>query len=185
MQKRLVHILLTVLVFGYILFEELFWETIAKPIYKYIHGLKLLQKIETKIQHLPPWLLLLLFLSIFIVVEFVGLVAGVLAIQGNVLIATLLYLSKIPVAAFAFWLFRVSKNKLIQINWFHTAYNFTMKKIEWLKNTDVYLTVKEKAANFKIYIKEFKATYLPKGELKRRAKRIYIQLKKIFKKDIS
>ena len=113
MQKRLVHILLTVLVFGYILFEELFWETIAKPIYKYIHGLKLLQKIETKIQHLPPWLLLLLFLSIFIVVEFVGLVAGVLAIQGNVLIATLLYLSKIPVAAFAFWLFRVSKSKLM------------------------------------------------------------------------
>ena len=185
MQKRVVHILLTVLVFSYILFEELFWETIAKPIYEYIHALKLLQKLEAKIQHYPPWVLLLLFLSIFIVVELVGLFAGVLAIQGNVFVAALLYLSKIPVAAFAFWLFRVSKNKLMQISWFRTSYNFTMEKIEWLKHTDVYLAVKAKTTKIKEEIKRLKAKYLPKGELKRRAKRIYVQLKKIFRKDVS
>ena len=185
MKQKLVHILLTVLVFTYIIFEELVWETIAKPIYEYIHSLKLLQKIEAKIHHLHPWILLILFLSIFIVVEAVGLFAGVLALQGNVILAGLLYLSKIPVAAFAFWLFRISQDKLLSIGWFNTVYNFIMEKIEWLKNTDVYHTIKEKSAKIKIYIKQFKAKYLPKGELKKRARRIYIQLKKIFKKDIS
>ena len=185
MKQRLVHLLLTVLVFTYIVFEELFWETIARPIYEYIHTRKILQKIEKQITHLHPWLLLTLFLSIFIVVEVVGIFAGILALQGNVVVAGLLYLSKIPVAAFAFWLFRISQNKLLSIGWFRYTYNFIMKQIDRLKNTDVYHAVKEKSAAIKDRIKALKRKYLPKGEFRKRIKRIYLQLKKIFKKDVS
>jgi len=60
-----------------------------------------------------------------------------------------------------------------------------MDRIDWLKSTDVYHTVKQKTAHIKHLIKTFKATYLPRGELKKRIKRIYLQLKKIFKKDTS
>jgi len=185
MKQRLVHLLLTVLVFTYIVFEELFWETIARPVYEYIHTRKILQKLEKQLAHLHPWLLLLLFLSIFIAVEIVGIVAGVLALQGNVVVAALLYLSKIPVAAFAFWLFRISQNKLLTIGWFRYTYHFVMKQIDRLKNTDVYRTVKEKATAIKHRFKALKRKYLPKGEFRKRIKRIYLQLKKIFKKDAS
>ncbi len=185
MRNRLVHLLLTVLVFTYIIFEELFWETLAKPVYDYIHALKLLQKLEATIHRLHPWLLLAIFLAIFIVVEVVGLLAGVLALSGNVVLAALLYISKIPVAAFAFWLFRVSQDKLLTIGWFNTAYHFTMRQIDQLKASEIYRSVKAKSAQIKARVQSFKARYLPRGELKRRIRRIYTQLKKIFRKDAS
>ena len=185
MKQRLVHILLTVLVFSYILFEELIWETIAKPVYDYLHRLRLLQKLEHTIDRFPAWVVLVLFLALFIAVEGVGLLAGVLALQGNIIVASLLYLSKIPFAAFAFWLFRISKEKLLTIDWFRSAYAFTMRQIEKIKASEIYRNIKLYTARIKHNIKEFKEKYLPKGELRRRAKRIYVQLKKIFRKDIS
>ena len=185
MQKRAVHILLTVLVFFYIIFEELVWETIARPIYDYIHSLKLLRKIEKQIHHLHPWLLLGIFLLIFASVELLGIMAGVLLVQGNIVLATLMYITKIPIAAFAFWLFRVSQDKLLSIGWFSYAYGYVMEKIEWIKESDIYHAVKARISQIKERIRIWKATYLPKGELKRRVKRIYLQLKKIFRKDLS
>ena len=181
MKQRLVHIFLTLLVFVYIIFEELVWETIARPVYEYIHALRLLQKIEAKVHHLHPWILLILFLSVFVVVEIAGIFAGVLALQGHILPATLLYLTKIPAAAFAFWFFRVSQDKLLRIGWFKSAYTYVMDKIDRLKDTEVYHAVKIKTTKLKKEIKQLKARYLPKGALKRRIKRIYLRLKKIIK----
>ncbi len=185
MQKRLIHIFLTLSVFIYIVFEELVWETIARPVYEYIHALKLLQKVEKAIQNVPAWILLTIFLAIFIVVEVVGVLAGVLAVQGNIIAATLLYLTKIPVAAFAFWLFRISKEKLLSIGWFKSAYTYLMQKITLLKESEIYRSIKLHSARVKHYIRSLKLRYLPRGEFKRRIKRIYVQLKKIVKKDAS
>ncbi len=185
MKQRLVHIFLTVLVFVYILFEELVWETIAKPVFDYLHRLRLLQKLEHVINRFPAWIVLLLFLTLFIAVEGIGLLAGVLALQGNIIVASLLYISKIPFAAFAFWLFRISKQKLLGIGWFRYTYDFMMRQIDKIKASEIYRNIKVQTTRIKRKIKEFKAKYLPKGELKRRAKRIYVQLKKIFRKDIS
>jgi membrane-bound ClpP family serine protease len=183
MQKRLVHFLLTLLVFFYIIFEEIFWETLAKPVYDFIHELKILQKIEAYTHKLHPWILLAIFLVIFIVVELVGILAGVLALSGNIVTAVILYGMKIPVAAFAFWLFRVSQDKLLTIGWFNYAYSFLMRQIDRLKESEIYQSIKQKSAYIKERIKVWKIRYLPKGELKKRIKRIYIALKKIIKKD--
>ena len=184
-RERIIHLSLTLLVFLYILFEELVWETIARPVYDYIHSLRLLQKVEKHIHRMHPWLLLGIFLLIFAVVELLGILAGVLLVQGNVLFATLMYTAKIPVAAFTFWLFRIAQDKLLSIGWFSYAYGFVMEKIEWLKATDVYRTVKEKTARIKSRIKRWKATWFPKGELKQRIRRIYVALKKLIRKDLS
>lgn len=185
MKKRLGHFLLTILVFSYIVFEEIFWETLAKPVYDYIHSLKILQKIEVTVHKLHPWILLAIFLAIFIVVEIVGILAGVLALSGNVILAAMLYIMKIPVAAFAFWLFRVSQDKLLTINWFNYAYSWLMEQIDKLKASEIYQNVKRKTAYIKVRIKIWKITYLPKGELKKRIRRIYTSLKKIIRKDAS
>ena len=183
MQQRVVHLLITLLVFLYIVFEELVWETIARPVYDYIHALKILQKIEAKIHRFPPWLLLIAFLLIFVSVELVGLLSGALLIQGHVVTAIMLYAVKIPIAAFAFWLFRVSQDKLLQIGWFARAYHWLMAKIDALKATEIYRTIKTKTARLKAKIRMLKARWLPKGDLKKRIKRVYIQLKKIIRKD--
>ncbi len=185
MQQRLIHLLLTVGVFVYILFEEIVWETIARPIYDYIHSLRLLQKIEARVHRLPAWVLLALFLVIFIKVELLGLLAGWMLVKGHAFTAVTLYATKVPIAAFAFWLFRISKDKLLTIGWFKTSYTFVMRQIDRIKSSEIYRQIKTKTAAIKARIKQFKATYLPKGELKRRARRIYLHLKKLFKKDLS
>ncbi len=179
--KKITHFGLVTLVFIYIIFEEIFWETIAKPVYTYIHSLKLLQKLEVKVHTLPPWLLLIAFLVLFINVELMGLIAGAMIIQGKIILATSLYISKIPITAFAFWLFRVSKDKLMTFGWFKTAYNYTMRKIDQIKNSEIYQTIKAKVAKIKISIKAWKEKYLPKGELKAKIQKIYARIKKIFK----
>jgi hypothetical protein len=183
MKQRVVHILLTIVVFTYIVFEELVWETIARPIYEYIHSLRVLQKLELHIRRMHPWLLLGIFLLIFALVEGIGLLAGVFLLQGNVIFATLMYITKIPVAAFAFWLFRISQEKLLSIRWFSYAYGLVMEQIEKIKASDVYRTIKAKTTQIKARIKIWKNTYFPRGEMKKRIKRIYVELKKIFKKE--
>lgn len=183
MKQRVAHLLLTIVVFTYIVFEELVWETIARPIYDYIHSLGLLRKLEERLRHLHPWLLLGIFLLIFAGVELLGVMAGLLFVSGHFVTGAMLYTGKIPVTAFAFWLFRVSEDKLLRIRWFSMAYNFVMEKIAWLKNSEIYRTIKSKTARIKAKIKLWKMRYLPRGELKREIKRIYLQIKKIFKKE--
>ncbi len=182
MKSKLLNVALSLIVFTYIVFEELIWESIAKPIYNYLHSLEILRKLEHKIHSLKPWMLLSLFLVIFIKVELLGILAGIALLKGNILTATALYIAKVPVAAFAFWLFRVGKDKLLGIKWFKKSYDFTMKKIDALKETSVYIGIKKKTSKIKRKLKELKRIYLPKGEFKKRVKKIYIRLKKIFKK---
>ncbi len=182
MKDKVLHFALSVLVFTYIIFEEIVWEMIAKPIYLYLHSLQILQKIEQKVHSLKPWMLLTIFLIIFIKVELLGILAGILLLKGSVITATTLYLAKIPIAAFAFWLFRISRDKLLSINWFKVSYDYIMKKIQQLKETQVYINIKYKSNQIKLQIKKLKQKYFPKGEMKRKIKKIYIQFKKIFQK---
>ena len=181
MKDRILHFFLTVVVFIYILFEELFWETIAYPIYAYIHNLKLLKKLEHIILKLPSWFILTFFLLIFVQVEILGIFAGALFLDGKIISATLLYLGKIPISAFAFWLFKISKEKLLSFNWFKISYDFIITKIEWLKNTNIYKNIKYQAHQIKTYMKIWKQRYLPQGILRKKIKYIYRHIKKLFK----
>lgn len=181
MKDRVLHLFLTVVVFIYILFEELFWETIAYPIYAYIHNLKLLKKLEHIILKLPSWLILTFFLLIFVQVEILGIFAGALFLDGKIVSATLLYLGKIPISAFAFWLFKISKEKLLSFNWFKISYDFIIAKIEWLKNTDIYKQIKIQTNNVKKHIKSWKRKYFKNANLMKNIKHIYMRIKILFK----
>lgn len=183
---KLGHIALTFLVFVYIIFEELVWETIAKPIYEFVHALKILQKVEVLIHQLHRLVLLILFLILFIKVELLGITAVALLAKGKVYSGVLLYLGKIPVGAFTFWLFRISKDKLMTFGWFKTLYDFIMYLIDKIKASQIYREIKTKSAAIKQVTKEkittFKTKYFSKeSSIKQRIKKIYTNIKKVFK----
>jgi hypothetical protein len=138
----------------YIIFEELIWEGIAKPIYQAIHALKILQKIEVKLQTLNPSVILSIFVVLFVIVEAVGIYAGMLFVSGQVLIGLILYISKIPIAAFTFWLFRVTEDKLMQFGWFKWMYDKIMNAIDWLKSCEMHKRTMERLVQMKTRIKE-------------------------------
>lgn len=162
----------------YIIFEELIWEGIAKPIYETIHALKILQKLEAKLQFANPSAILVIFVVLLVIVEVFGLYAGMLFVSGQVLLGLSLYLSKIPIAAFTFWLFRVTEDKLMQFGWFKWVYDRIMKAIDWLKSCEMYMKTMERLVKVKMSIKTFKEKYFPdKSHFMEKMKDLYRTVK--------
>lgn len=177
-KNRFILLLQLFLVMIYIIFEELIWEGIAKPIYETIHALKILQKLETKLRFVNPSVILVIFVVLLAVVEAFGIYAGMLFVSGQVLLGLSLYLSKIPIAAFTFWLFRVTENKLMKFGWFKWVYDWIMKTIDWLKSCEMYMKTMEQLVKVKMSIKAFKEKYFAgKSDFLYKIKRLYRTVK--------
>ena len=182
-KNRLTSLLQLLLVIIYIIFEELIWEGIAKPIYVAIHELKILQKIEAKLEDANPMMVLGLFVVLLVIVEVFGIYAGILFVSGKVLLGLGLYLSKIPVAAFTFWLFRVTEDKLMTFRWFKWLYEKMLASIAWLKSRTMYIKTMERLKDFKEVLKKWKAKYFSKEspfvhKMKSLYKAVKVSLKK-------
>ncbi len=160
--RRLLIITQFLLVFLFILFEEIIWERLAEPIYHKIQSLKILQKLQLFINKTNRYIILAIFISLLFSVEIAGLTAGIFFVQGKVIFGTLLYMIKIPIAGFTFWLFRVSKNKLLSFEWFSWSYNQLMRGIDWLKSTDIYHSSISIMSNIKSKFKKIKQKYFSK-----------------------
>jgi len=174
-KNKLMSLLQLVLVIIYIIFEELIWEGIAKPIYEAIHSLKVLQKVEAKLQHVNASVILIIFVVLLAIVETFGIYAGMLFMSGQVLLGLGLYLSKIPIAAFTFWLFRVTEDKLMQFGWFKWLYEKMMEGIVWLKSREVYISTMQRLKELKVLVKTWKEKYFAKESP------FIIKLKKLYK----
>ena len=187
LKKRLISLLQLLLVLIFIIFEELIWEGIARPIYERIHALNILQKIEAGLKQVNPAVILFIFVMLLATVETFGIYAGILFMSGHILLGLGLYLSKIPVAAFTFWLFRTTEDKLMQFGWFKWFYEKIMAVIGWLKELAIYQETMAKLKAVKLRIKvwtaHIKATYF-KGEspFLKRLKQHYANLKEYLDK---
>lgn len=178
-KHRLILLLQLFLVMTYIIFDELIWERIAKPIYETIHALKILQKVEVKLESVTPSVILAIFVVLFAVVEAFGIYAGVLFVSGQVLLGLMLYIAKIPVAAFTFWLFRITENKLMQFGWFKWTYDWLMWAIDWLKSCEMYKKTIEYAVQVKMRIKALKEKYFAgKNPFIEKMKHLYRSVKR-------
>jgi hypothetical protein len=185
--NRLVFVLQLILVVLFIVFEEVIWEGIARPIYEYIHELHILQTIEQKLESVNRYVILVLFLVLLFGVEGAGLMAGVLAVRGMVISAALLYGLKIPIAAFTFWLFRVTETKLLSFGWFREAYEWIMAAFAWIKEREIYRNTVRQAREIKTWVKksfaQFKVKYLSgDNTLSKRFGRLYRMIKQSVKR---
>ncbi|EIF50303.1 hypothetical protein [Sulfurovum sp. AR] len=182
-QHKLILLLQLLLVVTYIIFEELIWEGIAKPIYEAIHALKILQRIEVKLEHLNPSMILVIFILLFAIVEAFGIYAGMLFVSGQMLLGLVLYISKIPIAAFTFWLFRITEDKLMQFGWFKWVYEWIMKVIDWIKSSEMHQKTMEYLLQIKMRIKAFKEKYFSgKSLFIEKIKQLYKTLKALLRK---
>ena len=179
MYKKILNIILIILVFIYIIFEELVWEKFAKPLINLISKLQLFTNFIPKILALNSYLILIFFVSTFIVVELIGIYAGLLFVSGHMTIAIVIYVLKVPVAAFIFWFFSIVKHKLLEFKWFEVTYNSLMSLISKIKNSSIYIAIKEKANELKKSIKE--KFFSTRSKFKKKAIYIYKLLKQKIK----
>jgi len=186
-KNKIISLLQLILVLIYIIFEEIIWEGVAKPIYEAIHSLEILKKIEIKLQTVSPSVILVLFVGLLSIVETFGIYAGILFVSGQVMLGLSLYLSKIPIAAFTFWLFRVTEDKLMTFAWFKWLYDKMMSGIDWLKSRQVYIATMQRLNRVKTKIKhalkKIKEKYFSnKGTFTLKIKRIYKMIKAMVKR---
>ena len=175
MYKKILNIFLIVLVFLYIVFEELIWEKFAKPLINLISSLQLFTKLIPKILALNSYFILIFFVSTFVIVEIIGIYAGILFISGHIISAILIYILKIPVAAFIFWFFSIAKSKLLEFKWFEFIYNFLISAIYRIKHSLIYTMIKDKASDIKKSIKE--NIFTARSKFKQKLIHIYKLLK--------
>lgn len=177
-KHRFISLLQLLLVITYIIFEELIWEGIAKPIYEAIHALKILQRIEAKLERVNPSVILVIFVILLTIVEAFGIYAGMLFVSGQVFIGLVLYISKIPIAAFTFWLFRVTEDKLMQFGWFKWLYDWIMRAIDWIKSSEIHQKTIAYLVQMKTRIKILKEKYFAnKSPFIEKMKQLYQTLK--------
>jgi len=182
-KQKFILLLQLLFVIIYIIFEELIWEGIAKPIYETIHGLKILQKLETALETANPFIILFIFVVLFIIVEAFGVYAGMLFVSGQMVLGLTLYISKIPIAAFTFWLFRVTEKKLMQFGWFKWVYDWIMKAIDWVKSSEIHQKTIEYLVRMKTHIKGFKEKYFAaKSPFIEKIKHLYRSVKSALRK---
>lgn len=185
---RLLLLIQFILVVIFIVFEEIVWENFARPIYSFIQDLQILQLLEKKLKKTNRYFILLLFVILFVVAEATGIVAGVIFVKGMVTLAIFLYVLRIPIAAFTFWLFRVTEDKLLSFGWLKYLYLKILDLFEWVKSRDIYISMLSMARDFKIkvkiFTKEFRQKYISgDSPIAKRFAKIYTQLKKIIQRE--
>ena len=163
--RKFIFLIQFLLVVIFIIFEELIWESIAIPIYNYLHSLKILKKLEYLIKNkINRYILLSIFVAIFLIVEIAGIIAGVLIVGGYPLIGVTIYITKIPIAGFTFWLFNVGRDKLMTFKWFAISYKKILKFVEWIKMTQVYQSTLKMWKRLKEYLRNLKDKVIREGE---------------------
>ena len=160
--QRLLTIIQFILVFIFILFEEVIWEGLAEPIYRKIDSLNITKKIEILLDRFNSKILLLIFVLLLLGVEGIGLLAGFFFVKGQMLLGLILYISKIPIAGFTFWIFKVSKPKLLRFSWFKWAYKKVINAIAWLKEREIYQESIEMISKMKLKLFNIKKRYFSK-----------------------
>jgi len=186
-KRKFITFLQLLLVFIFIIFEELIWEGVAKPIYEWVHSLHVLQKIEAWLQKVNATVILVIFVVMLASVEILGIYAGVLFVSGQAALGLMLYLTKIPIAAFTFWMFRVTEEKLMRFGWFAWLYGKMMAAIGWLKSLEIYqetmVRLRQMKERVKAWIKQLKATYFSKeSKFVSRIKRLYRHIKSLVRR---
>jgi len=186
-KHKFISLLQLILVLIYILFEELIWEGIARPIYEFIHSLKILHKVEETLHAVNAYVILVIFVVLLGLVEALGIYAGILFISGQILLGLSLYITKIPIAAFTFWVFRITEDKLMQFGWFKWIYEWIMKGINWLKSLEIYQStihqIKVTKANIKQTMRRVKEKYFSKeNPFVTRIKNLYQTIKDSLRK---
>lgn len=141
-KKFVVNALESILVIGYILFEELIWNVFAKPIYQNFKSLVALDALKSTFLAMNRYFLLTVFIFIFAVAELMGFVSAFFIMDGYIFSGIIIYTLKIPIAAFTFWLFDLTKKQLMSFKWLKAVYQYVMDLIGKFVHLDVYIYIK-------------------------------------------
>ncbi|MCH9696731.1 MAG: hypothetical protein K0U68_01380 [Gammaproteobacteria bacterium] len=165
---------------GFIIFEELIWNVLAQPLINWLNQLKIFEKMRQYFQLMHPNLVLFVFIVIFLVTEILGILSGLTVVSGRVFWGALIYLMKVPVAAFTFWLFDLTKPKLMTFEWLKSMYDVLMSWKGIIEDSDMYRNLKHSVHITREKIQTIKYKYLGERSFYDAVKTQYLLVKTFF-----
>ena len=162
-EKFIIRIIESVLVVTYIIFEELIWNIFAKPVFQYLKSLMILDALEKTFLEMHRYLLLVVFILILGMAEGLGVLSGISIINGYFFFGIVIYALKLPFAVFTFWLFDLTKDKLMRFAWLKKAYELILDSIEKIINSSIHVYIRSKILSIRKKIKELVSRYLREG----------------------
>jgi len=162
-QKFVFKTLESILVIGYILFEELIWDVFAKPVFQYFKNLVALDALKKSFQVMNRTMLLTVFIVILAITEIMGFASGFFIVNGHLFFGIMIYALKIPIAAFTFWLFDLTREKLMTFRWLKISYDYIMNLIYFFTHSDIHAYMKERMIKLRSKIKQLSQQYFGKG----------------------
>jgi len=151
--QKLFFYIQTILILFFLIFEELTWERFAKPIFRYIKYLKPFEKLEKILNNTNKYIVLILFIVSLLIGECLSLLSPIVLLEGYTLLAIVIYIIKLLITAFAFWIFTTQKNVLLSFDWLAYMYKNIILIVDWIKTTEVYKSVIYTAKRVKVYLK--------------------------------
>ena len=128
------NLLLHVLVLGFLVFEEI-WEVLRDLLAFRRYYPRLMAAINGFTARRSRYLVLLIYLSLFLPMELLGLASATLAAEGHWKSALLVYVSKGLVAVPAIDIFSANRDKLLSFGLIAWAYGLLQR----FKSSDIYL----------------------------------------------
>lgn len=171
----------SILVIGYILFEELIWNVFAKPIFQYFKSLAILNSLKKVFLGMNRYLLLSVFISILTITEAMGFFSGYCFMNGYIFSGIAVYALKAPIAAFTFWLFDLTKDKLLTFEWLKTCYEFIMDLIDKLINSSIHIYIRSKILSYRHSLKNLVKKYFGEESIFAATKKRYIFIREYFR----
>jgi len=151
--KRFFLLIQTSLILLYLLLEELVWDNIAEPIERYLKHLRLAKRVELFLKKQNRYVILVLFLSMFVVGEGLGLITPIVLAKGYATLAIVIYGFKIVLATFAFWIFNTQKEALLSFKFIDYSYKKIIYYIDKIKSSNLYKKIVANLKEIKTYIK--------------------------------
>ncbi|HZF70787.1 hypothetical protein [Sulfuricurvum sp.] len=140
--RRIRNSFFVLLIFLYMIFEELIWKSAVAPIIRFINAFHLYRRFLDYIQfQASPLSVLILFMVPFAVGEVIGTLSAILAAQLHLLSAGLLYTMKIPLIVVALGILQHGKEKLLSYRWFALCYGWVMTQLDRLHSSLLYQQV--------------------------------------------
>jgi len=153
---RILFFLLSALV---VILLELFWELGFKGISRSFERSGAALHARRWIEALPAWGVLLLFITPFILMELLGIVALGAFVSGHLWLGAGLYLAKVLLFIPVHFILHTGKRELLSIPWFERRYRIVTDTLDWFKTTQSYHKAAQLIQTVKAYIKAAKERF--------------------------
>ncbi|KAB7882980.1 hypothetical protein GA417_13570, partial [Poseidonibacter ostreae] len=132
------------LAFIVIVFWDIFWHLLFKRLFEFLRALKIYEKFKIYInQKANKYFVLFIFISLFLIMEYFGIYSGILAVQGEVLLAILFYIAKFLMVFPVKILYQEGHDKLVKITWFNRRKELFVSALLWFESTSSFKKAKE------------------------------------------